>query len=585
MDEADRRIKSDKLITVIALAVTAFVFIPVFIRRDIIFALNDDVMIRDILSGSYTGDTSCMTVYMRVPLSFVLSLLYRIQPFVPWFGAFQCGCFIASFFLILARIYGITFSRYRDRDDGKSRINLGVRIIVYSILCAVFFFCVIYPRFVLIHYTITAAVTGGTGLFLLITSAEPQENERKTLWADAAVMLILCDQIRSQVFIMILPFIFVSVLFLIMIKRKGVIRWFIVSALIYAALLGIHTACYAGGSWREYKDYNAARTELYDYALVWDTDDARAFYRQMGISDVEYPVLKNYDIALDEAADAELFRNMAAFSSGNDQKSFQVKLKETVWMIKHNIISKGTERSYALLLLSGYVLITVAIFIKKKYAFFIPAASGLILHFGLYGLLLWRGRFPERVMISLYFAEYLIIAALFVGLLRYGKTDRDEKIWCGTIILCAIMTVELTYIYRSADLIRVFDRTYDRQLSVNSDCNMLYLYLASEAKKDACYLTDIYTCVDATGNALSENCPQKGGACIPEMFTAGGWITGSPHMEKRQESFGPDPKRMYVCRENTGLSPEDFARFTGLYLTEIKRIETGYGTFVIYDGN
>ena len=595
MDEADRRIKSDKLITVIAIAVTAFVFIPVFIKRDIIFALNDDVMIRDILNGSYTGEPSCMTVYMRAPLSFVLSLLYRIIPSVPWFGAFQCGCFIASFFLILRRIFSITASRYNGEDDSKSRTRFILKLVVYSVLCAVFFFCIFYPRFVLIHYTITAAVTGGAGLFLLLTAGNNSEKKSEKNskgdkwhlleWTDAAVMLILCDQIRSQVFFMLLPFILVSIIFLFISGRKNVIRWSVTWAAVYVALLGIHTICYMQAPWREYKNFNDARTELYDFALVWDTDDARSYYRQTGVSDVEFPVLLNYDIALDEAADAELFRSMAAYPSGSALKTSSEKFKDTVWMIKHNIISKGTERSYALLLLSGYLLISVAIIIKKKYVFLVPTALSLILHFGLYGVLLWRGRFPERVMISLYFIGYMIIAALFACLLFYGKTAADEKIWCGTIILCAITCVELIYIYKTSDVLRNLNRTYDRQLSVNSDCNMLYLYLASDVEKGSCCLTDIYTCVDATGNALTENCPERGGACIPEMFTVGGWVTGSPHMAKRLDHFGQDAKKMYVCRENTGLSPEDFARFTGLYLTEINRIETGYGTFVIYDGN
>ena len=584
MDETDRRIISDKLITVIALAVTAFVFIPVFIRRDIIFALNDDVMIRDILNGSYSGEPSCMTVYMRAPLSFVLALLYRIMPAVPWFGAFQCGCFIASFFLVLNRIYRVTLLRYNSCEDGNSKISFAVRMVVYPILCAVFFYCVFYPRLVLIHYTITAAMTGGTGLFLLITAPDPAK-EKKFPWIDAAVMLILCDQIRSQVFTMILPFIFVAVLFQLINGRKNVIRWFVISGLIYAALTAVHTVCYMSTPWKEYKDYNDARTELYDYALVWNTDEGRAYYRQLGITDVEYPILLNYDIALDDAADAKLFRSMAEYPSSRDTRSFSARLKDTVWMIRHNIFSKGTESSYALLLLSGYAILAAAMIIKRKFKFLIPAALSLIFHFGLYGLLLWRGRFPERVLISLYFTEYMIIGALFVSLLIYGKAKSHEKIWCGTIVLCAVVAAQFICLYRTADIIRVFNRTYDRQLSVNSDCNMLYLYLIAEAEKGDCYLTDIFACVDATGYALSEKCPERGGECVPEMMTAGGWITGSPLMDKKLDSFGADPDMKYVCRENTGLSPEDLARFTGLYLTEIERIKTGYGTFVIYDGN
>ena len=50
--------------------------------------LNDDITMRSILSGAYTGSPDGHAVYMKYPLTGVLALLYRVLGIVPWMELF-----------------------------------------------------------------------------------------------------------------------------------------------------------------------------------------------------------------------------------------------------------------------------------------------------------------------------------------------------------------------------------------------------------------------------------------------------------------------------------------------------------------
>ena len=48
------------------------------VRYDYYFDLNDDVLMKDILAGVYTGAPESRNIQMRWPISALISLLYRI---------------------------------------------------------------------------------------------------------------------------------------------------------------------------------------------------------------------------------------------------------------------------------------------------------------------------------------------------------------------------------------------------------------------------------------------------------------------------------------------------------------------------
>ena len=87
--------------------VTAFMLLLVLflaVKYDFYYDLNDDTMIKDILSGAYTGTPSGYCIQMLYPLAWCIALLYRAIPTVAWYGLFLCLCQFGVLALIAWRL-------------------------------------------------------------------------------------------------------------------------------------------------------------------------------------------------------------------------------------------------------------------------------------------------------------------------------------------------------------------------------------------------------------------------------------------------------------------------------------------------
>ena len=70
----------------LSLLITGLFFMLLSVRYDFYYDLNDDTAIRDILSGIHSGSPSAYSIQMLYPLSWMLSMLYRLMPSLPWFA-------------------------------------------------------------------------------------------------------------------------------------------------------------------------------------------------------------------------------------------------------------------------------------------------------------------------------------------------------------------------------------------------------------------------------------------------------------------------------------------------------------------
>ena len=68
---------------------------------DYYFALNDDVLINDIVSGRYSGIPDVHNVSMAIPLNVLLACLNHMLPSVPWFGLLLLFSQFGSLYLIV----------------------------------------------------------------------------------------------------------------------------------------------------------------------------------------------------------------------------------------------------------------------------------------------------------------------------------------------------------------------------------------------------------------------------------------------------------------------------------------------------
>ena len=141
--------------------VTAFMLLLVLflaVKYDFYYDLNDDTMIKDILSGAYTGAPSGYCIQMLYPLAWCIALLYRAIPTVAWYGLFLCLCQFGVLALIAWRLVRIMKSTHTKVlalfIEGALALGLFQRELVF------------------IQYSVTAAICMAGAVFLFITTPE-----------------------------------------------------------------------------------------------------------------------------------------------------------------------------------------------------------------------------------------------------------------------------------------------------------------------------------------------------------------------------------------------------------------------------
>lgn len=96
------------------------------LRFDYYYSLNDDVLMKDILAGVYTGVPESRNVQMLYPLSLLLSLLVKVFHTSYVYGIFLCLCQFGSLYLIL----------YRSMRYGKKTVGKVLLCLLESLLFA-----------------------------------------------------------------------------------------------------------------------------------------------------------------------------------------------------------------------------------------------------------------------------------------------------------------------------------------------------------------------------------------------------------------------------------------------------------------
>jgi len=561
--EKDRATGKYLLPAAVILSLAGFLILTICLPP--VFALNDDVQLLSILSGDYTGTPDLHTVYMRAPLSFLISSLYRVAPGIPWFGAFYLFVYIGGYLWML-----VTFLK---SSSGSRQVSGSVlHFIIFLWICVSF---VVLP-YVRPHYTTLAAFAGGVGIFLI--AAGGMERKQKIA---AVVFLLLADQIRSQVFYLLCPFAAAALVYRciagdgIGVLRKEPARikcgakYPVVFLVLFLLLFGTDAFAYRTPEWKEFLALNRARTQLYDYTGVWETETAAEYYGTLGVPEAALPLYVNYDILPDPQADAARLSAMAAYTEPTRAVSGMQHLKNVLYELRVRIFGvSGGDAPYnfafLLLFLLAFLPEIISALREKKDAGkrrvrlvrAVLSAAVFAGFFAVYGWLIWRGRVPERVTVSLYNA---VIFLYFGILLREDAPEMPEnRVFRAALPVCAAV---LTGIALHGQLRRE-DESYRQQIAVNMDDNVLYLYTASHP--DDLFLLETYATVYRTQRVL-ENCP----AGTRNTMLLGGWQYGSPLQLQKLSVYGfGDTKApfleggaLFVRRPELGLTAEELQEF------------------------
>jgi len=414
------------------------------------YGMNDDILIENILSGSFTGNPEAHVINMLYPVSAFLSLLYRLFPSISWFGLFLLLCQFGSLAIIAGRSL-----LFFNHSHTKILILLMQAIIVR---------CTIFEYLVLITYTFTGGMVAMAAIFHLITV---ENNGNTSMYKffiarfPTVLLAFLSFNIRPEIGLIILPFYFFVCLYKIFStdiqerKQKVISYSLIFGSILFVYTIGqlIHLAAYNSPEWKEHLSFHKNRAALIDYHEIPDYDEHQEFYDIISVSKMELNMVWRWYYGFAENVNADLMGEIAAYAATlqKDELSLKDNLLESskvyYYLFLHNYFimidrllanSQTNEIPFNVIVLASYAFLFGFSIIQKKY-WRIPILllSLGILRSGIWMYIIMNGRVLTRVTLSLYCVEAAILFGMVLNEIKaYKKTLQPL---CGVIGL--IITV------------------------------------------------------------------------------------------------------------------------------------------------
>jgi hypothetical protein len=497
---------------------------------DFYFDLNDDVLMKDILSGAYTGTPAGHNIQMLYPVSALISLFYRLFQGADWYGIFLCGAQFGCIFLILWR--SLVMLR-RAGVQGRQRllVVLTEAVVILSVLL---------PHLVYVQYTVTAALLSGTAAFLLLTGAG-----RKNDLA-ACIMIWLAYLIRSEMLLLTLPVVAVA-LFIRwrMEQRRGQLRKYILLGSILLAGIAAgalaNRLAYSSPQWKQFESFFDYRTEVYDFQGIPEYQDNREFYDSIGLSEDEQALLVNYNFGLDQEIDANCMGKIAAYAAvhNQDEKPFAEKLQAALKAYIYRLHHLGLPQTFeypqtdapwnlltAVLFLAALVLYLTDYVRQPGRARFRIILWVLLLFAAdsvLWGYILVRGRDPIRITHPLYLMEMVVLGGLILKQVRGNGQQRIRSILAVLLLVCAAVYLPSAYHITAAE----------QQERAQSNAPYQEMRNYCRAHADSFYFMDVYSSV-----SYSEKMFADVDNTLVNCDIMGGWACKSPLQAEKFAVYG-----------------------------------------------
>ena len=425
-------------------------------RFDFYYDLNDDVLIKDILSGVYSGTPDGHTMQLLYPLGALLALLYRGLS-IPVFGAFLLFCQFGSIWAVGYRSVVLVDEERAARDGApfasgahptepsaarvcSARDNafaarsahpaepsacsawnttaacLGIKV---ALLLgeALFWFAAMGSHLVYLQYTVTAGMLAGAAIFWVVTA-----KGKERFWGLLLYWLSFC--LRPEMALLCLPLAGAGGLCIWgrekQIFSKENLRHYLG---LFAALVigmgvfyGLDVLAYSDPDWKDFRQFFDERTTLYDYHLdfVEQYDENREAYEETGVSRTLQEMLKNYNFGAADEIDTQMLSSLAMQAKKTDAKEPVLsQVKKAIWRLAHeNWLSKNDLPWNFVFLAVVFVWCSCCLQKGNRRYFwqpvFVTCVGGM-----LWIYLLMQGRMVDRVTHPLYLAQILLATGLW----------------------------------------------------------------------------------------------------------------------------------------------------------------------------
>lgn len=506
-----------------ALGLTFVLCAGIGIFFDYYYAMNDDVMMKDILAGIYTGTPEGRNIQMLFPIGWLISLFYRVVRGMPWYGIFLCVCHFGSIYLLTNRLLIFFHKSWTKAIAVVIEAGLIITLLLQELVFA--------------QYTVTSTLLAATAAFLFYTTET--EGTVKDYFCKNIVSIVLVTlsfQIRSEMLLLVLPLICVTGLCRWACEKpfftkENAAKYLSVFGGILAGLAlsqGIHMVAYAGMDWQEFNRYFDNRTDLYDFLWRWHPiyEENREFYESIGMTESSQKLIENYNFGFDEDIDADLLEkiNENARERRKEQAPFTDTLKQACILYKYRTFHE-TDFPWNLFVIVLYAMVLLAALGNKHFRFFGELFCMGIVRTGLWMFILYRGRDPERITHSLYLMEFVILTAFL--LVECKKESRGF-----TFVKAGLMgALALLCLYNVTGSVEKVQEKYAVQEETDEEWKALQAYI--EGRQENFYFVDVYSTVK-----YSEKMFESRDNAIANYDIMGGWVSKSPLTTQKFRYFG-----------------------------------------------
>lgn len=522
---------SVRTVMLFSIVFNAIAFLTVIAIYPPTWYTNDDYRMMTIVSGAYTGTPSADIVFMRYPVGLLLSWLYTLTPSIPWYGLFTMVCMFIPCCIFCHYIVKKSYL--------KNHVFFGVCIYMLA------FIFLIRKYICLPQFTLTSAFMGA-GATVLVLEMPAQKNIKHIILA--AICAVFSFSIRSKAFYMILP-LTALIIVVRLIDEKGTKIWkpMVAVCIITITLCGmVYAVDYAAWNrseeYQEYRQFNIARSNVYDYGTIPNYYSNMSFYVSNGISEVTYRALSTRYLDIDDSVDTETLETIGNYmeeirsDSGSFIERLEKAFKATVeyWFDSGDSIVKYSSLFIFVLLAAS---ISISLKKKKSNIIFPAAVAGFILECV---ALKFTGRLIVRVV------DILLLTAGMTGCLAITDMIDIKKIPFKQQIKNAVKNKK-RLIYVIITVFSVFTVTFSSIISLNSELEMKYKSVAittnarmnalknyAETHSDSFFFydsKDFISCTDYVFKTYNEG-------EVLNHDSLGSWNVHSPTYYERNAKYG-----------------------------------------------
>lgn len=481
-----------------------------------VFATNDDYRMSLIVSGAYTGEPSSTLVFMKYPIAWILSGLYRITSSVPWYGIATILCILIPSSIIC----------YFILSDANRAGNTKCGLMLYFL----FYLFIVQKHLVLPQFTLTAAFMAIGWLVLLWYM--PKDRKSPMYLLCTSFFAAVSFSIRMKVFMMIFP---VSILVIaaklindMFSARKYIIKY-IVSMVLTAVLCFSVQIIDNNNTDSEYKAFNTARSLVYDFGAIPSYSENKDFYDKAGIDETMFYDISARYLDLDGEITTDKMRSVANISKSRHQgaslgkKIMRAALEAPSYFLESGLLYQ-TAFCVILLACAAFILCR-----KKKYvfvSFVFCTAAGMVLEMT---YLCYISRVMDRL------TEVMILAISVSCILAlcntFQKTDTAKC--CGAARIykaAAVLCIAFLTFYFAVSNQKAISSKADGQHLINSRLKVLNMLAASD--KEAFYFYDAYDFIAASSDTFAVYDD------IVNTDSLGNWYINSSDYFKRNAKYG-----------------------------------------------